>query len=134
MATRRSIFGMLAACLLSQGLSIFGAASARAQVLSDPTRPPSGFYAGPGTARAGEAGSALVLESVLIYPDMRSAIISGEHVSLGQKVGSARLVRVAETEVVLLEGAERRTLRLFPGVDKRPAGAAYAVEDDERRP
>jgi MSHA biogenesis protein MshK len=130
----RSTRCILAGCLLSHSLSILGATAAWAQGLSDPTRPPSGFYAGPGTARAGETGSALVLQSVLIYPDMRSAIISGEHVVLGQKVGTARLVRVAETEVVLLDGAERRTLRLFPGIDKRPAGAARAVADEEGKP
>jgi MSHA biogenesis protein MshK len=129
MPIQGSISRILAGCLLA-----LGSAMAWAQALSDPTRPPGGFYVGPGTGRGGEAGSALVLQSVLIYPDMRSAIISGEHVALGQKLGNARLVRVAETEVVLLDGAERRTLRLFPGVDKRPTGAVHGVEDDERRP
>jgi hypothetical protein len=71
----------------------------------------------------------LVLQSVLIHPDMRSAIISGEHVMLGQKVRGQRLVKVAETEVVLLNGAERRTLRLFPGVEKRPAVTVRGAEN-----
>jgi hypothetical protein len=70
-----------------------------------------------------------VLQSVLIHPDMRSAIISGEHVMLGQKVAGQRLVKVAETEVVLLNGAERRTLKLFPGVDKRPVVSARSAEN-----
>lgn len=64
-----------------------------------------------------------MLESVLISENFRSAIISGEHVMLGQKIGDLRLVRVGETEVVLLEGGERKTLKLFPGVEKRPAGS-----------
>ena len=93
---------------------------------SDPTRPPAGFRAGAasGPVRSGEPRGGLVLQSVLIYPDARSAIISGEHVLLGQKVRGLRLVKVAETEVVLLSGSERRTLKLFPGVDKRPAVVA----------
>jgi hypothetical protein len=90
------------------------------QELSDPTRPPPGFYTGTGPARAGQSGG-LVLQSVLIFPDFRSAIISGEHVSLGQSVGGQRLVKVSETEVVLLEGGTRHTLKLFPGVEKRPS-------------
>ena len=88
--------------------------------LSDPTRPPPEIHRGRGQVRSGEVPRGLVLQSVLIHPDMRSAIINGEHVMLGQKIGGQRLVKVAETEVVLLNGAERRTLRLFPGVDKRP--------------
>jgi len=84
---------------------------------------------GKGSGRPGEAKGGLVLQSVLIHPDMRSAIISGEHVMLGQKVGGERLVKVAETEVVLLNGAERHTLKLYPGVDKRPAPNARGAED-----
>jgi hypothetical protein len=110
-----------AACVLA-----LAAGAASAQALSDPTKPPSGFYAGAsaiGIARPGEPGGGLILQSVLIHPDTSSAIISGEHVQLGQKLGTMRLVKVAETEVVLLDGAERRTLKLFPGVEKRPAVA-----------
>jgi MSHA biogenesis protein MshK len=111
-----------AACALAMAAS-----GAGGQGLSDPTRPPSGFYTVlGGPAQAGEGRGALILQSVLIHPDARSAIISGEHVQIGQKVGSMRLVKVGETEVVLLDGAERRTLKLFPGVEKRPAGAHAA--------
>lgn len=94
------------------------AGAVRAQALSDPTRPPAG--ASPGSARTVAASSALVLQSVLIRPAARAAIISGEYVALGQKMGALRLVKVAETEVVLQDGAERRTLKLFPGVNKSP--------------
>lgn len=110
-----------AACTLA--LAAGGAAADSS--LSDPTRPPSGFYAAPAALAAGGGGGP-VLQSVLIHPDVRSAIISGELVLIGQKFGTMRLVKVAETEVVLLDGAERRTLKLFPGVEKRPAGTHEA--------
>lgn len=116
--TRRGCFELAAACVLT-----LIATSAIGQSLSDPTRPPPGFYLVPGAAQAGGTSGALILQSVLIHPDVRSAIISGEYVQIGQKVRSMRLIKVAETEVVLLDGAERRTLKLFPGVEKRPAGA-----------
>lgn len=93
------------------------------QELSDPTKPPAGFYVGAGAGRPGENGD-LVLQSVLIFPDVRSAIISGEHVALGEKIGGLRLVKVSETEVVLLDGGIRRTLKLFPAVEKRPSSGA----------
>ena len=111
------IGAMLAAAALS--------AAACAEGLSDPTRPPSGFNLAVTGAKPEEsAPAALVLESVLIHPDLRTAIISGERLMLGQKIRGMRLVRIGETEVVLLEGGERRTLKLYPGVQKKPASAA----------
>ena len=101
------------------------AAAAQAQALADPTRPPSGFnLAQSGVNPAVAAVAPLVLESVLIHPDVRSAIISGERLTLGQKIRGLRLIRIGETEVVLLDGGGRRTLKLYPGVQKKPAAAA----------
>jgi hypothetical protein len=108
------------------GIALLALQSAAfAQVLSDPTRPPVGFDETAGAKPADSPRASLVLESVFIHPDSRAAIISGERVALGQKIRGLRLVRIAETEVVLLDGAERRTLKLYPGVQKKPAGVAY---------
>ena len=107
---------------LAAGMLLLAGGASWSQGLLDPTRPPAGFYVSAGPARPGSAAGGLVLQSVLIHPDARSAIINGEHIAVGQKIGELRLVKVAETEVVLLEGGERRTLRLFPGIEKRPAG------------
>jgi hypothetical protein len=94
-------------------------------VLADPTRPPPGVRGGAGSAGARAAGEpgGPVLQSVIISETSRSAIISGEHVMLGGKIGPARLIKVSEAAVVLLTGDARRTLKLFPGVHKRPVGA-----------
>ena len=89
------------------------------QGLSDPTRPPAGLDTVAISGKSAGAGGGLVLQSVLIAPDIRSAIISGELVQIGEKIGGQRLVRVSETEVVLLEGGVRHTLKLFPGLEKR---------------
>jgi MSHA biogenesis protein MshK len=96
-----------------------------AQALTDPTRPPSGFNLAEAGAKVAEsAPAALVLESVLIHPHARSAIISGERVALGQKIRGVRVVRIADTEVVLLDGGARRTLKLYPSVQKKPSPSA----------
>ncbi len=101
-----------------------GVATALAQTLSDPTRPPAGLGL-QGVPIGGEAGGlGLSLESVRISADSRSAIINGEHVQIGQRVRGLRLVRVSENEVVVLEGGQRRTLKLFPGVNKKPVAIA----------
>ena len=87
-----------------------------APAIEDPTRPPPGLG-----AIASHAGGddALVLESVLISDASRSAIISGKHVMLGGRIGSARLVKVNEGAVVLVIGGTQRRLELYPGVHKR---------------
>jgi len=98
------------------------AVAVRAEGLADPTRPPAGFNLAVST-KPMETVAPLTLESVLIHPDARSAIISGERLTLGQKIRGLRLVRIGDTEVVLLDGGERRTLKLYPGVQKKPANA-----------
>jgi MSHA biogenesis protein MshK len=92
-------------------------AAAAAQAVDDPTRPPAGLRGGPVRSAPGDG---LVLQSVIIAPGRRSAIISGEHVLLGGRIGAARLVTVNEASVVLLIGGNQRRLELYPGVQKHP--------------
>jgi MSHA biogenesis protein MshK len=87
-------------------------ATAVAQGVSDPTRPPQAVES-PGDA----PGSGL--QSVLISETRKAAVIGGQLVELGQKYGDATLVRVTEGEVTLAKGREMRVLHLFPGIDKR---------------
>jgi len=94
------------------------AADAAAQVTTDPTRPPAGYdTAAP--AAAGDADGAMRLQSVMISPTHKSAIISGVTVGLGEKYGDAVLVKVTENEVVLRSGGENQVLKLYPGIEKR---------------
>lgn len=118
------------AALLGLAALVLGA-SACAQTLADPTRPPPGVR---GTGSAGGRGAGdsggLVLQSVIISETSRSAIINGEHVLLGGKIGPARLIKVSEAAVVLLTGDARRTLKLFPGVHKRIVGGELDQEEE----
>lgn len=91
--------------------------SAMAQIANDPTRPPSG-YAEEAPASA-DVGGGLTLQSVLISPSQKAAIISGTMVKLGEKYGDAVLVKVAENEVVLRTAGTSQVLKLYPGVEKR---------------
>jgi hypothetical protein len=99
-------------------------AAGTAVAMEDPTRPPPGFYALGASGAGGTGEEGPVLQSVLISEAGRLAIISGELVQLGGKVAGGRLVKVSETEVVLLQGAARKTLKLYPGVEKREPGFA----------
>ena len=100
-----------------------GTFSAWAQVGGDPTRPPVGFEEEGGTAPSAEAGGGPTLQSVVISPTHKAAIISGVMVRLGEKYGDAVLVKVAENEVVLRNGSENQVLKLYPGLEKRAPGS-----------
>lgn len=93
--------------------------SAGAQVLTDPTRPPGALAV---TASDGMVSSGPVLQSVKLTQGRKVAMISGEMVALGGRYGSARLVKLTESEAVLKDGAETTVLKLFPLVEKRMAG------------
>jgi MSHA biogenesis protein MshK len=110
--------GHLSRWLVLFSLWLAGAAVAAApDVLQDPTRPPAAFVGEPGAA-AEISGSRL--SSVFLPKQGKpAAIIGGQVVPLGGKVGDARLIKVTETEVVLEgpEGIER--LYLTPDVEKK---------------
>lgn len=90
-----------------------------AQGLPDPTRPPAALAAG--EAENARAREAPVLQSVLVSPGRRAALISGTWVSLGGRYGDARVVAIDEAAVTLQGPEGRRELRLFPEVEKRIA-------------
>ena len=97
--------------------------SARAENLPDPTRPPSEFEAAAGGAAV---TSGPMLQTVLISPRHKVAIINGETVKLGGMYGSARVVKISESGVVLNEGGSLQTLKLFPSVEKTIPRSAKA--------
>ena len=87
-----------------------------AQTLSDPTRPPTIAM---DTSANAEVISGPVLQSILIAPGRHIAIISGQTVTLNGKYGEQTLIKMSETEVVLRNGKELQTLKLFPDFDKK---------------
>lgn len=122
---------LAAALTLWLGALLVAPAMATAQVMNDPMRPPMG-QAGAETDIAGDTGGGSVLQSVMISPAMRTAIISGVMVKLGEKYGDAVLIKVAENEVVLKSGAGSQVLKLYPGVEKRDI-APVAVKTPSRK-
>jgi MSHA biogenesis protein MshK len=92
-----------------------GSALAQAQIETDPTRPPAVVAAEvpQGAAPANQ------LQSVVISPTRRAAIINGQVVELGKKYGDAVLTKVAENEVVLKSGDSQQVLKLHPSVDMK---------------
>ena len=87
-----------------------------AQAMTDPTRPPRAVAAVEGEP---EQAKGPVLQSVMIRPNRRSAIIDGERVEAGGRFGDAQVLRISETEVVLRYGDRTETLKMYPDVEKK---------------
>ena len=101
--------------ILLCAMSLLAPSAVQSAPFADPTRPPNAVESGSGTlATAGPR-----LESVLIAPDRRVAVISGQQVRLGEKFGDGRVVRITASEVVIRNGEATETLKLFPEAEKR---------------
>lgn len=90
------------------------AADALPRPLSDPTRPPS---MSPETGEAQPQETRL--QSILISPGRKLAVIDGKTVPLGGRVGDATLVAIGVAEVTLRRGQQLETLHLFPALKDR---------------
>jgi len=92
------------------------------QPLSDPSRPPQAWLAPPskgaGTPGAAEAERPSQLQSLLIGPSRKYAIIDGQLVGVGDTFKDARVVAVTSAGVVLSSERGKETLSLFPNVKK----------------
>jgi len=96
-----------------------GGACVLAQI-NDPTRPPGALAGGD----PGAPGGGPLLQSVMISPSGRSAIIGGETVKLNGRYGEARVIRITESEVVLRTASGTETLRMYPDISMKPVVSA----------
>jgi MSHA biogenesis protein MshK len=108
---------------MKRTLAAFAVAAAACPALAapfaDPTRPPLVREA----ARPDAASVGPRLESVLIAPDRRVAVISGQQVTIGSRFGDGEVVGITETEVRIRKPGGEESLRLFsPDARRRPAG------------
>ncbi|MCW5624235.1 MAG: hypothetical protein KIT73_05920 [Burkholderiales bacterium] len=124
---------LMPSCLaFCAALAVAGAMAAPAEMLPDPTRPPAMLLA-PTVPADGESDGGLVLQSVLIAPHHRAAVIGGNLVQQGGRVRGYTLTQVTETEVTLAGAGGRRTLKLFPGIQKKLVQASSEVPDPRGR-
>ncbi|HXA47765.1 MAG TPA: MSHA biogenesis protein MshK [Burkholderiaceae bacterium] len=101
----KSILIALMVLMLGQGVM--------AEELRDPTRPPVGIGQTPADAGVPAEPE---LQSILISPSRRIAIISGKTVQVGDKFGDARVAAINSSEVVLKTGKNLRVLKLYPSL------------------
>lgn len=88
--------------------------------LPDPTRPPAA--SADEAARTGPAADGRPvhrLQSVLISPERKLAVIDGRTVLLGGRIDDATVVAITETGVTLRRGERTEVLPLNAGVQKK---------------
>jgi MSHA biogenesis protein MshK len=105
----------------------------QAESLPDPTRPPINLNGGDADAEHAVTAPR-GLQTIIISPEHRAAIINGETVPLGGKFGDSTLVEVRENSVVLQNAHGRRVMELFPkaGIKKNdvaPNDNSHVQED-----
>jgi len=100
----KRIFSVLIVAWLSGPCNAFA--------LSDPTRPtdPSLYFGNSDNRSEGEWS----LQSILYASNRRVAVINGTRVREGDRIGSARVVRIQDSQVVLNAGGRKLTLHLLP--------------------
>ncbi len=96
-----------------------------AQAMTDPMRPPL-VASQPAAAR--EAAPERLVQTIIIGPAQRYAVINGRTLAQGERIGDARIERITETDVTLRQ-ADGKTvvLGLLPHVQKKPTATLPAL-------
>ena len=105
----------------------------RAEPFFDPTRPPEAFLTPElqAVSKARLTAPVLVLESVLLSPQRKAALINGQRVELGQRIGEYRLEALGNAYARLLGPRGVITLKLIPQKTRAAvAGQSYTLQGD----
>lgn len=104
-----------------------GVATVLAQA-PDPTRPPDALLA---PATEGGAGKAVEsgVQTVILRPGGKSgAVINGQYVEVGGKLGDKRVLKITESEVVLKGESGREVIKATPAIEKVPTRKTAAAK------
>lgn len=101
---------------------------ARSETLLDPTLPPASLGLGSENPALGRENQ-LVLQSVLISPTRRVAIINGQTIQLKEYVEEWKLEKINEGEVTLRKGNQVQVVKLFPEINMRMSNSSPAANN-----
>ena len=77
---------------------------------------------------AGAAAESGVQTVILRRAGKSAAVINGQYVEVGGKLGGMRVLKISESEVVLMGEAGREVLKVTPAIEKVPAAKKLATE------
>jgi hypothetical protein len=89
-----------------------------ASPVADPTRP-SRLTTQTSQQTSGAVAGGWILNSTLVSPYRRVAVINGAHVSEGESVDNATVVQIRKLDVDIRVSGKRITLPLLPDIVKR---------------
>ena len=92
------------------------AAGSAAGPLQDPTRPGSAAIV---TRAPSAANNDWILNSTLVGSGRRVAVINSQHVTEGDSIGTARVLRINKLDVLLETPGGRKRLQLLPDIVKQ---------------
>lgn len=117
------------AVFIACGLALLAVMTvAQAQGLPDPTRPPAAAIEVLSDAK-GEPVPAASVQTIIQRQGARpAAVINGEYVELGGRVGDARVVRITDAAVTLRTDGSQEVLTLTPGIERTAAAAGKAAD------
>lgn len=104
-----------------------GAGSVLAQV-PDPTRPAASSVTQDAAGGVGAPAASGVQTVILRRAGKSAAVINGQYVEIGGKLGDKRVLKISESEVVLMGGAGREVLKVTPAIEKVPATKKLATK------
>jgi hypothetical protein len=104
-------------CCMALGLmALANALEVGATPLTDPTRP---YDTGRYETRQPQTAGSYVLDSTLVSPARRVAVINSNTVTEGETVGNATVLRIRKHEVLLQTPNRKITLKLLPDIVKK---------------
>lgn len=104
--------------LLLTLFSLVTALPLNADVLDDPTRPPT-KQAPTSSKPVAAPVRSWKLESTLVASDRRVAVINGMLVGEGESVDGARVIKIHNLNVLIQTPTRRMTLQLLPDITKK---------------
>jgi len=94
--------------------------------LPDPTRPPGDLVDSGGVAAANAVAG--VQAVFLRHGAKPAALVNGEYVVQGGKLGDRRVLKITETEVVLRDsGGQKEVMKVIADAEKKPVVKKVAV-------
>lgn len=106
---------MLCATLLSSPTLL-------AETINDPMRPSWPGHSNGAASRPSQPTHHL--DSIIIAPNHRRAVINGQLLTEGERIGATQLVRIEATQVILRTGSHSEVLTLLPVSIKSPSSEA----------
>lgn len=89
--------------------------------LADPTRPAAALVTQDAAGGIGAPAESGVQTVIVRRAGKSAAVINGQFVEVGGKLGDKQILKISESEVVLIGEAGREVIKVTPAIEKVPS-------------